>query len=135
MDRKTSTDFCIKIRKIIFLVRKSPGFSFAVVLLLILYPTCFSLAQMEKTHGERIVICMIQLEHADAEELVAVLQPLLSPAGSIVPYRPTNTLIIKDRASRVEQLAIAIKGAPCIPITDPSDIEAGNAKEQLGLDK
>ena len=115
MDRKTSTDFCIKIGKIIYLARKSPGFSFAVVLLLILYPTCFSLAQLEKAYGERIVVCMVQLEHADAEELAAVLQPLLSPAGSIVPYRRTNTLIIKDRASRVEQLSIAIKGKPCIP--------------------
>jgi type II secretory pathway component GspD/PulD (secretin) len=119
MDRKTSADFCIKIGKIIFLVGKSPGISLAAVLLLILYPTCFSLAQLGKTHGERIVVCMIQLEHADAEELAAVLQPLLSPAGSIVPYRPTNTLIIKDRASRVEQLAIAIKGKPCAPIADP----------------
>jgi type II secretory pathway component GspD/PulD (secretin) len=119
MDRKTSIDFCIKIRKIIFWVREYPGFSFAVVLLLMLYPTCFSHAQMEKTHGERIVVCMIQLEHADAEELAAVLQPLLSPAGSIVPYRPTNTLIIKDRSSRVEQLSIAIKGSPCTPIAEP----------------
>jgi type II secretory pathway component GspD/PulD (secretin) len=119
MDRETSIDFCIKIRKIIFWVREYPGFSFAVVLLLMLYPTCFSHAQMEKTHGERIVVCMIQLEHADAEALAAVLQPLLSPAGSIVPYRPTNTLIIKDRAYRVEQLSIAIKGSPCTPIADP----------------
>jgi type II secretory pathway component GspD/PulD (secretin) len=119
MDRKTSIDFCIKIRKIIFWVREYPGFSFAVVLLLMLYPTCFSHAQMEKTHGERMVVCMIQLEHADAEELAAVLQPLLSPAGSIVPYRPTNTLIIKDRSSRVEQLSIAIKGSPCTPIAEP----------------
>ena len=119
MDRKTSTDFRIKIRKIIIWARKSPGFYFAVALLLILYPTRFSTAQMEETHGERIVVCMIQLEHADAEELAAVLQPLLSPAGSIVPYRPTNTLIIKDRASRVEQLSIAIKGTPCIPAADP----------------
>ena len=103
--------------------------------MLMLYPTCFSHAQMEKTHGERIVVCMIQLEHADAEELAAVLQPLLSPAGSIVPYRPANVLIIKDRASRVEQLSIAIKGKPCIPITDPPDIEAGDAKKQLRLDK
>jgi type II secretory pathway component GspD/PulD (secretin) len=119
MDRKTSIDFCIKIRKIIFWVREYPGFSFAVVLLLMLYPTCFSHAQMEKTHGERMVVCMIQLEHADAEELAAVLQPLLSPAGSIVPYRPTNVLIIKDRSSRVEQLSIAIKGSPCTPIAEP----------------
>ena len=116
-------------------MRKSPGMSLAVILLLILYLPCFSFAQTEKTTGERIVVCMIQLEHADAEELAAVLQPLLSPAGSIVPYRPTNTLIIKDRASIVEQLAIAVKGKPCTPITDSSDIEAPNVNEQHRLDK
>jgi type II secretory pathway component GspD/PulD (secretin) len=116
-------------------MRKSPDFSVAVVLFLILYPTCISLAQMEKPPGERIVVCMIQLEHADAEELASVVEPLLSPAGSIVPYRPTNTLIIKDRASVVEQIAIAIKGAPCTPITHPSDVQTGLQKQQFYLDQ
>lgn len=116
-------------------MRRSPGFSVAVVLFLILYPTRFSLAQMEKTPGERIVTCMIQLEHADADALAAVLEPLLSPAGSIVPYRPANILIIKDRASVVEQLAIAIKGTPCTPIAHPSELEAGNVKKQPRLDR
>jgi type II secretory pathway component GspD/PulD (secretin) len=74
-----------------------------------------TLAQGKKPTGERVVLCMIQLEHADAEELAAALEPFLSPAGSIAPYRPTNTLIIKDKASIVEQLAIAIKGKPCSP--------------------
>ena len=119
MVRKKTTDFCITLCKIILRGRKSAGFYFAVVLLLILVSPCFSLAQTEKTPGERIVVCMIQLEHADAEELAAVLKPLLSTAGSIVSYPPTNTLIIKDRASIVEQLAIAIKGKPCTPIADP----------------
>jgi|GEM_PF-698352 len=121
--------------KIIFLMRKSPGFSVAVALLLMLYPTCFSLAQKEKTPGERIVMCMIRLEHADAEELAAVLQPLLSPAGSIVPYRPGNTLIIKDRASIVEQLAIAIKGTPCTPTTDPPEVKTDLQQEEFYLDR
>jgi len=116
-------------------MRKSPGFSYAVALLLILYPICFSLAQTEKTPGERIVICMIQLEHADAEELAAILKPLLSPAGSITPYPPTNTLIIKDKASIVEQLAIAIKGTPCTPITDPPEVETGLQQQEFYLDR
>jgi type II secretory pathway component GspD/PulD (secretin) len=46
---------------------------------------------------------MIQLEHADAEHLASVLKPFLSPEGRIVPYKPTNTLIIKDRAPVVNQ--------------------------------
>ena len=39
-----------------------------------------------------------------------VLAPLLSEDGRIVPYAPTNTLIIKDRASMVEKLFTIIKG-------------------------
>jgi type II secretory pathway component GspD/PulD (secretin) len=116
-------------------MRKSAGFSYAVALLLILYPTCFSIAQMEKPPGERIVVCMIQLEHADTEELAAVLKPLLSSAGSIVSYRPTNTLIIKDRVSIVEQLAIAIKGTPCAPIADPPKVETGLQQKEFYLDR
>jgi type II secretory pathway component GspD/PulD (secretin) len=116
-------------------MRKSPDFSVAVVLILILCPTCISLAQMEKPTGERIVVCMIQLEHADAGELAAVLEPLLSPAGSIVPYRPTNILIIRDRASIVEQLAIAIKGTPCTPITHPPEAETGLQQQEFHLDR
>jgi type II secretory pathway component GspD/PulD (secretin) len=90
-----------------------PALSVAVPLFLILFLNGIALAQGQKPSGERIVLCMIQLEHADAEELAAVLEPLLSPAGSIAAYRPTNTLIIRDRASVVDKLSIAIKGKPC----------------------
>ena len=103
-------------------------------LFIILFLNSFSLAQGQKPTGERIVVCMIQLEHADAEELAAVLEPLLSPEGSITPYRPTNTLIISDRASVVDKLSIAIQGKPCRPITDPPEVEAGDVKEQPRID-
>jgi len=65
----------------------------------------FSPAQ-EKTPspGGHIIVCMIQLEHADAEYLASVLKPFLSPHGRIVPDVHTNTLIIKDRASIVNML-------------------------------
>ena len=79
-------------------------------------------------------MCMIQLEHADAEELAAVLEPFLSPEGSMTPYSPTNTLIIKDRASVVDKLSIAIKGRTCTPIAGQPEIEAGDVKEQPRID-
>jgi len=91
--------------------------SVTLSLFLVLFLNGFSLAQVQKPTGEPIVVCMIQLEHADAEELAAVLEPLLSPEGRITAYRPTNTLIIKDRASVVEKLSTAIKGKPCNPET------------------
>ena len=46
-----------------------------------------------------------------AEELAAVLAPLLSSSGKIVPYTPTNVLIIKDRTSIVRMLIKAVKGS------------------------
>jgi type II secretory pathway component GspD/PulD (secretin) len=77
--------------------------------------------QMQTSSGERVVVCMIQLEHADAENLASVLKPFLSPQGSLVAYSPTNTLIIKDRASIVNMLAEIIKGKPCTPVAQPQD--------------
>ena len=108
--------------------------SVTAALFLVMPLTGLSRAQVKRPANEQLVVCMIQLEHADAEELAATMRPLLSTEGSIVAYRPTNTLIIKDRASVVEKLSIAIKGRPCSPITDPPDVEAGNVNEQPHID-
>ena len=72
-------------------------------------------AQKEKTPTGRLVVCMIQLDHADAEYLATILKPFLSPDGSLTPYAPTNTLIIKDRQAVVNMLSEVIKGKPCTP--------------------
>ena len=77
-----------------------------------------------------MVVCMIRLEHADAEHLASVLKPFLSPQGSLSAYAPTNTLIIKDRASSVNMLAEIIKGEPCTPIAP-----APQSDGETGLDK
>ena len=86
-----------------------------LILLLVLLCAGLSLAQQGKKVGGPIIVCMIQLEHADAEYLASVLEPFLSPEGSIVSYKTSNTLIIKDRAPVVNMLAEIIKGKPCIP--------------------
>jgi len=81
-----------------------------------------SVAQRGKTPPGRIVVCMIQLEHADAEHLASVLRPFLSPDGNLSSYTPTNTLIIKDRQPIVNMLSEIIKGRPCTPnALSPSD--------------
>lgn len=59
-----------------------------------------------------MVIQVIHLDYADAECLASVLAPLLPMDGRIVAYRPTNTLIIKGRASLVKTLVKIIKGRP-----------------------
>ena len=60
--------------------------------------------------GDPIVIQIIELEYADAEELAKTLEPLLSPQGRITAYGPSNSLIIRDRKSIVEALVKIIKG-------------------------
>ena len=62
------------------------------------------------SYQERLIFCMIPLEHAEAERLADVLVPFLSPQGKISSYSPTNTLIIKDQPSVVRMLIKAIKG-------------------------
>ena len=106
-----------------------------LILILVLLCAGFSFAQQGKKVGGRFIVCLIQLEHADAEYLASVLKPFLSPEGSIVPYKPTNTLIIKDRAPVVNMLSEVIKGKPCIPISNPSDVEAGDVSEESLLDQ
>jgi len=89
---------------------------FVSAIMLVLLSVRITHAQQEHySSGEQVVVCMIELEHADAENLASVLKPFLSPQGSIAAYAPTNTLIIKDRASIVNRLAEIIKGKPCTP--------------------
>jgi len=103
----------------------------ATAITLALMPEQFSFAQQRQiSSGERVVVCMIRLEHADAENLAAVLNPFLSPQGSIAAYAPTNTLIIKDRVSNVDMMAEIVKGKPCITAAPEAGIDA-----ETGLDK
>jgi hypothetical protein len=93
---------------------KFATFSVVLWLCLNLMPAQPGFAGQEGLGGERIVFCMIQLEYADAGELAVVLEPFLSPAGTIATYGPTNTLIIRDRLSIVDQLSTVIKGKSCV---------------------
>jgi type II secretory pathway component GspD/PulD (secretin) len=110
---------------------RSSFLMFTSAIILILLPLQSPQAQQKQTSsGERVVVCMIRLEHADAEHLASVLKPFLSPQGSLSAYAPTNTLIIKDRASIVNMLAEIIKGEPCTPIAP-----APQSDGTTGLDK
>ena len=84
-----------------------------LLVLAFLVPLAFfqsSSAHARAQKGDPIVIQAIHLDYADAEQLVSVLAPLLSPDGRIVAYGPTNTLIIKDRVSIIKKLVEIIKG-------------------------
>ncbi|RLB27362.1 MAG: hypothetical protein DRG87_11630, partial [Deltaproteobacteria bacterium] len=69
-----------------------------------------SSAQEPRPPGDPIVIKVIHLDHADAEYLASILRPLLSKEGTVVAYKPTNSLIIRERASLVKRLVAIIKG-------------------------
>ncbi len=86
---------------------------FRLAILLILL-ALFAAAESHSAAAQdnRMIVCLLTLEHADAEQLVNVLSPLLSPNGTITAYSPTNTLIIKDRSSVVQMLVKAVKGEP-----------------------
>ena len=71
-----------------------------------------SYAQEARPLKDPIVIKVIHLDYADAEHLASILAPLLSSEGRVVAYSPTNTIIIKDRASLVKKLVKIIKGSP-----------------------
>ena len=62
------------------------------------------------SYQERLIFCMVPLEHADAEQMADVLAPFLSPQGKLGAYSPTNTLIIKDQPEVVKILIKVIKG-------------------------
>ena len=106
-----------------------------IILTLILALHSLSMAQKAKQIGGHMVVCIIHLEHADAEYLASVLKPFLSPEGSVVPYVPTNVIIIKDREPVVNMLAELIKGKPCTPIFPSSSAKMRDGQKQSHLDK
>ena len=81
----------------------------AKILILLIFLSMANAGQLY-SYQERVIICRVPLEHADAEQLADTLAPFLSPHGKITAYSPTNTLIIKDQPSVVGMLIKAIKG-------------------------
>lgn len=86
-----------------------PSKHILLILLLILYADPLY-AQDFVPPGDPIIIQIIDLEYADAEELAKTLEPFLSPQGRITAYGPSNSLIIKDRKSIVKAIVKVIKG-------------------------
>ena len=87
---------------------KSPAL-IAKILILLIFLSMANTGQLY-SYQERVIICMVPLEHADAEKLADTLAPFLSSHGKISAYSPTNTLIIKDQPSVVRMLLKVIKG-------------------------
>ena len=82
-----------------------------------------------------MVVCVVQLEHADAEYLASISKPFLSLEGSIVPYVTANVIIIKDRQPVVDMLTKLIKGKPCTPISQSSGAKMRDRQAKSHLDQ
>ncbi len=81
-----------------------------IIFILALICSGNSFSQYAGPRDDPIVIQIVELDYADAEDHARVLTPFLSKDGTIAAYSPTNSLIIKDRKSVVEELVRVIKG-------------------------
>ncbi len=59
--------------------------------------------------GDAFVTRLVPLRHVDAVEMAAILQPMVSSDGLVVPYAPTNHLILTDAASNLQRLLGIVK--------------------------
>ena len=104
----------------------------AKILILLILSSMANASQLY-SYQERVIICMVALDHTDAEQLANTLAPFLSPQGKISAYSPTNTLIIKDQPSVLRMLLKAIKGRE--DLSECQNFQNGpEAKHQIPLD-
>ena len=105
--------------------------TFLAKILILLILLCMANASQLCSYQERLIFCMVPLEHADAKQLADVLAPFLSPQGKIAAYSPTNTLIIKDYPSVVRMLIKVIKGKSALSeCQNFGHVQEGNNKIQ-----
>jgi len=83
---------------------------FLTLFLLLSFHANLSNAQDARQIGDPVIIRVIQLEHANAEDLARALAPLFPKQVQIIAYSRTNTLIIKGKKSLVNKLVEIIKG-------------------------
>lgn len=53
---------------------------------------------------EDLVVQIIRLDHADATQLIPLLQPFISQFGHVAEYPHTNSLIVADRADNIAEM-------------------------------
>jgi general secretion pathway protein D len=94
--------------------------------------------------GDQVVTRILPLEHAEAQNLVPVLQPLVSKDGLLTAYPATNSLVVVDAGANVERLAALLRQLDAEPAAGtlvvvplryaPADDVAKRLRETLGTD-
>jgi general secretion pathway protein D len=82
-------------------------------------PTAIDGQRPPSATSDEFVTQLIPLEHADANEIRALLTPLVSKQSSLLAYPPTNTLILTDVSSNISRLLKIIRA---LDIESPSAI-------------
>jgi general secretion pathway protein D len=82
-------------------------------------PTAIDGQRLPSSTSDEFVTQLIPLEHADANEIRALLTPLVSKQSSLLAYPPTNTLILTDVSSNISRLLKIIRA---LDIESPSAI-------------
>lgn len=57
-----------------------------------------------KYDGDEMITTIIRVRNTDAQQLLSVLRTLTPTSGHFTVYRPTNVLIIHDRAANIKRL-------------------------------
>lgn len=94
--------------------------------------------------GDQMVTRILPLTHAEAQNLLPVLQPLVSKDGLLTAYPATNSLVVVDAGANVERLASLLHeldAAPSagtlvvVPLRNaPADDVAKRLRDTLGMD-
>lgn len=61
-------------------------------------------------NGDQLVTRILTVKHADAAQLVPVLQPLVSKDGILTAHPGANRLVVVDTAANAERLAALVRG-------------------------
>ncbi len=87
--------------------------------------------QVEKLRGDQIATRIFRLNYENANGLVAVLRPLISPNNTIAADPTNNTLIVTDYADNLRRVAriIAALDVPSIAELDVVKLEHGIASD------
>lgn len=87
--------------------------------------------QIGKLRGDQIATRIFRLNHENANGLVAVLRPLISPNNTIAADPTNNTLIITDYADNLRRLAriVAALDVPSMAELDVVRLEHGIATD------
>jgi general secretion pathway protein D len=89
------------------------------------------IATDKPSNSGQIITQIFSLQHENANQLVAVLRPLISPNNTINVNPGTNSLVITDYADNLQRLGRIIAS---LDTAQATDIEVINLKNALAID-